>query len=120
MSEARSFNVETSENANHPLLQTHYYKTIEKTLKEAFIKVITNMGYTVTDVSQYDEVLAVSEKMNITAKIFSTYPNETCLDFLIDSYYFFSRSKIKKELIKIYMGLEALVPFKGLSLNKGK
>ncbi|MDE5546153.1 MAG: hypothetical protein K2I88_01685 [Anaeroplasmataceae bacterium] len=112
--------LETHENAQEELLQTHYYKTSYDKLKECYLDILEKLHIHVISIDDnYLEIYAEKPHMSIQAKIIEQTPVETSIDFYIDAEFLFgNKNKIYSFLLTMYQELGKSFELKGLGLHK--
>lgn len=112
--------VETKENAQEEIYQTHYYKTSYEKLKDFYLDLLDRLHIQVISIDDnYLEIYAEKPHMSIQAKIIEQTPVETSIDFYIDAEYLFgNKNKINSFLTTVYHELEKAFELKGLGLHK--
>lgn len=112
--------VETHENAQEEILQTHYYKTSYEKLKDAYLDLLDKLHINVISIDDnYLEIYAEKPHMSIQAKIIEQTPVETSIDFYIDAEFLFgNKNKIYSFLTAVYQELGKTFELKGLGLHK--
>lgn len=112
--------VETKENAQEEIYQTHYYKTSYEKLKDFYLDLLDRLHIQVISIDDnYLEIYAEKPHMSIQAKIIEQTPVETSIDFYIDAEYLFgNKNKINSFLATVYHELEKAFELKGLGLHK--
>ena len=112
--------IETKENEQEGLLQTHYYKCSYEQLKKKYLDILPKLHFNIVSIDDsYHEVFCEKGNMTVTAKIIEQTPKETSIDFYISNEGFFRPTKKSLEFIAtIYKEISSVYELKGLGLHK--
>ncbi len=115
-----AYSIETRENGNNELIQTHYYKTSYDNIKKALVDYLTKNQYSVSEFNDdYGEAIATKGYLSVTIKIIMQNPRETSVDFFVEYYGFLGRKKkVNSFLMDMYNYLGKQFEFKGLGLHQ--
>lgn len=110
--------IETSENQKKLLLQTHYYKASYEEIRDAYLKILDDLGHEIVSVNDdYVEICSEVPHMIVIAKIIEQDKKETSIDFYIQPD-FGAKGKALKFIEDVLKKIEASYEFKGVSLHK--
>lgn len=104
----------------HPVssMQTHYYKSNYKGVKEALLNVLKESNWSLeSENDTYGEMFIRGKKFHMIATIIQTYPSETAIDLKVQTYYFLGLNRPKKMVQNTFEKLNAKLPLKGLGLK---
>ena len=112
--------LETNENEQEGLLQSHYYKASYEQLKELYLEIIQKQGMRLVSIDDnYCEIFSERPHMTVMAKIIEQNLRETSIDFYISAEYLFGNKKKALEFVdSIYRAIEKKYELKGLGLHK--
>ncbi len=114
-----SNHAETNETHSNKTLRTHYYyanaKTILDTLEKHFNtskdSVVKNRD------DNYGEIFVQGSKFHLVATVHSFNPQETSVDFKVQTYRLIGRHRAKTIIQNLYKHLDKTLNFKGTSLH---
>ncbi|MFP4287064.1 MAG: hypothetical protein ACLFRI_05145 [Candidatus Izemoplasmataceae bacterium] len=117
----RSFletNVETKERKLDSRLQTHYFRHSYKSVKETYLKYLTDHGYQVKTINDvHHEVFAEHKNHFVIATITQINPAETALDLKVGYETLFGFNRPKNTILSIYAEMKKTLTFKGTGLH---